>query len=320
MIALLEVLTKYVPPMAIFGIVLVSFELLDRYFSSPKAKLDFAIYLKATNFGVAASQLASGLRGVFEKVFGVKHFGLRCIVRSLLFSLCAVIGLSVMALLKASGTFTALPETLSSIKVAFNNAGWAANVIAVSIAGGSLVADYFNLLKTRMIIALLSRRTHTSAPFLALIFFSDCIIVFLVFILWIILAIFVGEVMATSYFFLHCPYCAPHILQLEYTLMLASFHRFPEKFVLLFSTATTSIFSEGIFGVWGVLFFAGLIPSIWLWLYIGSSLITRFAIRSQKMITFLKYFLPVNKHPFRSVGVVAATLALGIYLLAERIF
>ncbi len=313
--ALLELLPKYVPPMAVFGLVLVSFELLDRYFSSPRAKLDFAVYLKTTDFGVAASQLTGVLREAFEKVFGVRHFALRCILRSLLFSLCAVLGLSAMALLK-SGVL----ETLSSIKVASYNAGWVVNVIAVSIAGGSLVADYFNLLKTRMVIALLSRRTHTSAPFLALIFFGDCIAVFLVFILWIILAIFVGEVVATSYFFLHCPYCAPHILQLEYTLMLASFHRFPEKFVQLFSMATTSIFSEGIFGVWGVLFFAGLIPSIWLWLYIGASLITRFVIRSQRMITFLKYFLPVNKHPFRSVGVVAATLALGIYLLAERIF
>jgi hypothetical protein len=58
-----------------------------------------------------------------------------------------------------------------------------------------------------------------------------------------------------------------------------------------------------------ILFWAGLAPSIWMWLYVFALFITRGLLRSEKVVTWLRWFLDVEKNPFRSIGAVAAALA-----------
>jgi hypothetical protein len=58
-----------------------------------------------------------------------------------------------------------------------------------------------------------------------------------------------------------------------------------------------------------VLFWAGLAPSIWMWLYVFALFITHGLLRSEKLVNWLRWALDVEKAPFRSIGAVAAALA-----------
>jgi hypothetical protein len=62
-------------------------------------------------------------------------------------------------------------------------------------------------------------------------------------------------------------------------------------------------------GVYFIFFWSGLAPSLWLWLYVFALFVTRALLRSEKIITGLRWALDVEKNPFRSIGAVAATLA-----------
>jgi len=46
-----------------------------------------------------------------------------------------------------------------------------------------------------------------------------------------------------------------------------------------------------------------------MWLYVLALFVTRGLLRSERIINSLRYFLDVEKAPFRSIGAVAAALA-----------
>jgi CBS domain containing-hemolysin-like protein len=60
------------------------------------------------------------------------------------------------------------------------------------------------------------------------------------------------------------------------------------------------------------LFWASMIPSIWLWAYVIAALVTRMLLASRPLFRKLVGFLDVNEHPIRSIGIVAAAaMAMG---------
>jgi hypothetical protein len=58
-----------------------------------------------------------------------------------------------------------------------------------------------------------------------------------------------------------------------------------------------------------ILFWAGFAPSLWMWLYVLALFVTRTLLRSGRIVNWLRWFLDVEKNPFRSIGAVAAALA-----------
>jgi hypothetical protein len=56
-------------------------------------------------------------------------------------------------------------------------------------------------------------------------------------------------------------------------------------------------------------FSSGLAPSAWLWLYVAALFVTRNLLRSEPLVNRLRWFLDIEKAPFRSIGAVAAVLA-----------
>jgi hypothetical protein len=58
-----------------------------------------------------------------------------------------------------------------------------------------------------------------------------------------------------------------------------------------------------------IFFWAGLAPSIWMWLYVLALFVTRALLRSERIVNWLRWVLDVEKSPFRSIGAVAAALA-----------
>jgi hypothetical protein len=57
------------------------------------------------------------------------------------------------------------------------------------------------------------------------------------------------------------------------------------------------------------LLYAGMLASAWLWVYLIAVIITRGITRSSGLLNWARWFLDINEHPFRSVGLVAAGLA-----------
>ena len=62
-----------------------------------------------------------------------------------------------------------------------------------------------------------------------------------------------------------------------------------------------------------VLFYASLLPTVWIWLFYVWLLISRAVRRINPVIELTRYTLDVREHPLRSVGVVAAALCTAIY-------
>jgi hypothetical protein len=75
------------------------------------------------------------------------------------------------------------------------------------------------------------------------------------------------------------------------------------------STFRTLFFLPYIVDVLFSFFWAGFVPSMWMWLYVGALFVTRGLFRSERLVNWLRWALNVEKAPFRSIGAVAATLA-----------
>ena len=61
--------------------------------------------------------------------------------------------------------------------------------------------------------------------------------------------------------------------------------------------------------LWLIFFWAGLAPSIWMWLYVAALFVTRSLLRSERIVNWLRWALDIEKTPFRSIGAVAAIVA-----------
>ena len=301
-----DILGKLTAAGAIFGSIVGIGISLDAW-SSPEARKDFSGWLKQTNFNIFAARLPTGIQELFKRVFGDTHFTLKCFSRSILLSVCALAGLIFINVVQAPF------QSILTVAQQVSNISWFHLVIFLSIVGWSIIADYIMLFKTRLIIKYLYRRSPANSGIFGIVFLADFIVAFLLFIFWILVGLFIGEVIATSYFFLKCPTCSPHIVSLEYYLLLANVFGLWGKYKNMFLDVVNSIVPNPLSNPFGILFLAGLLPSLWLWLYLASSLLTRLVGRSERGIRFLLYVLDIDEHPFRSVGVVAGAVSASVY-------
>jgi hypothetical protein len=305
-IPLPDVLGKLTAACAIFGSVVGIGFSLDAW-SSPEARKDFSSWLKQTNFNIFAARLPTGIQELFKRSFGDTHFTVKCFFRSILLSICAIVGLILIDVVQAPF------QSILTVAQQISKINWFGLVILISIVGWSIIADYIMLFKTRLIIKYLYKRSPANGGIFAIVFLVDFIAAVLLFVFWILVGLFIGEIIATSYFFLKCPMCSPHIFSLEYHLLLANVFGLWAKYKDMFLHVVNSIALKPLSDPFGILFLAGLLPSLWLWLYLASSLLTRFVARSERGIRFLLYFLDIDEHPFRSVGVVAGVVSASVY-------
>ena len=134
-------------PAVVFGSVLGVFELGDRLASQQRVKDPLSKWL--VSFDVQkAKALPEGTQELFERIFGERHFSLKCFVRSAAFSLCAIVFVSIIVLLINPSLFFALLRA-SPVPVSFL-------YLPVWIVWAILI-DYVSLFKTRIILRILTR-------------------------------------------------------------------------------------------------------------------------------------------------------------------
>jgi hypothetical protein len=144
----------------------------------------------------------------------------------------------------------------------------------------SIVLDYINLYKTRLLLLVSSLRP-ISILSLSLLFILDLLLAY--------------AMIAVSYV----------------TIQLWEFGGldwigFWQNLVTGVLVERQFIFKNFLYHIHSVLFFAGLVPSFWLWLFIAATILTRVITRSTSVLSFLVYFFDINEHPIRSLGYVAA--------------
>src|SRR5262249_8309889 len=124
----------------------------------------------------------------------------------------------------------------------------------------------------------------------------DVVVYFIIFAIGILLLGTIGEFVAFGQYMTRTPshFLTLYIISLSYHL--GTFpplvEDLPIRWLLVF-----------------ILFWAGFVPSIWMWLEVAALFVTRALLRSEKLVNWLRWALDVEKSPFRSIGAVAATLA-----------
>jgi hypothetical protein len=266
-------------PFVVAGFVYGVFELGERL-ASQRAKDALSRWL--VSFDVQkAKALPDGTLGVFEKIFGERHFSLRCFVRSAAFSLGAMVFLGIILLL-------IYPQEFVSDATADRT--WEALAIWLL---WSILIDYISLFKTRVILRMLRLVNRGAGGVAIAILIIDYLLYFTLFISG---ALILNIVMDMKFldelvekFFENGILSLVKYVYLEHNykpIPMMSPHPFAD-----------------------IIFWAGFAPSLWMWLYVFALFVTRLLLRSERIVSMLRWFLDIEKNPFRSIGAVAAALA-----------
>jgi hypothetical protein len=284
---------------AVAGSVYGVFELGERWLATQRLKDALSKWLLTFDVKKAGA-LPDGTQEIFERIFGERHFSWKCFIRSAAFSIGAMAFISILILLISPKTAFELinkflqPPKLPPWDLFRNRHGdW---LIFTLWLPWSIIIDYVSLFKTRIILRALIRIHFRKSTDGAAILCVDYIVYVLLFSLgfallaslWVpleaglpigeTLEVFVGSIL--------------HVI--------ASIPQFLISSLITITYQVGSIF---------ILFWAGFAPSMWLWLYILALFVTRGLLRSERIVTWLRWALDIEKNPFRSIGAVAATLA-----------
>jgi hypothetical protein len=292
-------------PVALAAATFATFEFLEKI-SSDDAKRALTISLRRLNVHKAAA-LPEGTRELFQRIFGKRHFSWKCLFRSACFSLGAIVLLAGLVYLSvpALGKLRWVDQLWASFgKSSVKHIDFARQAALVTLCVWviwSLVPDYFNLLKTRICLEVMSHEKYSNIIYLVLLLMCDLLVTIAIF---------------------HVGFTVISVVSIAFVLgwdvgwaenwesgrwaLLTMLSFLPAFIRNIQRVLRVAAFREQILS--SILFYAGLAPSIWLWLYVGSLFTTRAILRGGPLLDWLRWFLPLDKYPFRSVGVVAAGL------------
>ena len=306
-------------PIALAAATFGAFEFLEKT-CSDEARAALTKFVRALDIH-RASILPEGTRDLFEGVFGKHHLSLKCFIRSVCLSLGTIALLCGLAFLSLPflghlGWYALMTVQFSASQIA---AGWPdieaildrvlAIVFIVWICW-SVIIDYLDLYKTRIILNILSAREHWGVIGLGFLVLCDAVFTALVFWLSLTTVHSVASILMPYLYDdwarqeLGSLYKQPWPIWKELTFFPYYFYNFSldylERIPSIVTLRDTVLNS--------ILFYAGLMPSVWLWLYVLSLFLTRIILRSDRLFDWLRWFLAVDTKPFRSVGVVASGL------------
>lgn len=237
------------------------------------------LYLHSMLLDRDPPSLPAVVSAMFKKVFGKKHLSWRCFMMSSLFSVLAVVVLSVVF-------FQIEGRRGREVMLDWDDVLFLAGAALVL----NLIPDYISLLETRIVIRFMCRVNKLPAMFgyLAL----DALLTFLIF---LGLGSLVG-VMVVLYIF--SDLMAPI--------------RGVEDFVNVHAEVVGSIVSAFTFsGEWrfvAIFLYSTFFTSVWVWLTALGWGATLLLAKSPPLLNFMNRVLPIDTHPMRSIGEVAAVI------------
>ena len=267
---------------------------------SPEFRQECANFLKRRGYESYMGVLPTLSVKTIDRWFGPKHASWKCVWRSALLSSCAL-------------GCTFVVTLIFNPKDTFNFFNWllalgpkGLGVVVGAWIMACLVPDYLMLGKTRFVIWVLQRADLS---------------------LGTMLLIGVIDFFAANWMFLSA-FVSVQVIGIEGYMWVAG--KIPKGSNLLtMSVGGAVVFlilllvEAAVLGAQGQLyltiplanfFWASMVPSGWLWLFVGSSIATRFLVSLQPGFGFLVYALDVEAHPVRSIGIIASTVVAAVTL------
>jgi hypothetical protein len=281
---LFELLSQAAAPTSAAGITYALFAFAERV-ASPAAKVALTRRLTSLDPG-AAPDLYKGAREIINRIFGEKHFTVRCFLRSALFSFGSIFVIGILYLLihgRDEGLEDAIRNAVQSPLVM--ELGGLTLIVYTSL---SIIPDYLNLYKTRVVVRWLGAIRKARWIYLPSLLIADFVFGLILFEIIYNFILSVGAIYSddpinegASWYTAFANLFAG--VELESMWNIATFEHY------------TSI-----------LFYAGMVPSMWLWIAVGSVFLTRLIAKSTPVVNFSVWFLDINEAPYRSVGVIAS--------------
>jgi hypothetical protein len=231
---------------------------------------------------------------LFNRVFGARHFSIKCFVRSVLFSVGATVILTLLVFLISPQRVV---DNVATYRANFMEGGsgyylWAAPFLWLP---WNILIDYFSLLKTRVVLRILGRLVGST--------------------LWIAPIVLLGDYLLYSALFMFgwAVNSAAHLVALGpggsfFGQMADTLSNEYEWHRTVVDAPLFDAGDDGGLVIFSILFWAGFAPSAWLWLYVLSLFLTRAMLRTDALVSWLRWALDIEKRPFQSIGAVAAAL------------
>lgn len=268
-------LVDFGPSVGSFVTVLAFFWKLEDL-ASPQAKKDIADWLKRVDVPGVASHWPNHFALLFDTIFGKRHLSWRCFSRS---SLASVFAVGVMIVVwyrlnpDAVETFTGIHGLFTSVVFV--------TAIAVVL---NVLPDYFSLLESRFVIDLM-KDCRKPICFVSLIFLDIGLTVAIFVLCLVVLILFVNVIISGE------------------SIQHYDVNYFSQELRKLASMENTR--DEPAFGIF---FYSTFFTSSWVWIYAGAVGTARFLNASASVIRLFRWFLDIEGHPVRSVGVIAGLL------------
>jgi hypothetical protein len=128
-----------------------------------------------SDFGETVVYLPDGTRALFERVFGARHFSWRCVKNSILFSATSFLVIGVLYILYDPGFVRVVKFEWEFFPALIN--------MAIARIIWSFVSNYFNLLKTRKVLDLLTTHQIKRLSVLILVLLADFFVGYAIFII-----------------------------------------------------------------------------------------------------------------------------------------
>jgi hypothetical protein len=254
------------------------------------AKSDLSHFLKTANWITISSQLPKIIHELFKRVFGESHFSLKCFYRSVIFTLGSLFTLLMLGFIGNYAYFKTMPFELTyspSFQVIFM--GWLMLSVAV---------DYANLYKTRVLIRLVEWARLPVLSFIPLIILDLLLSLFVFMLLYgCVFSLSAAHSMCIK---AHCTVWEELRWSISLFHFMSSIDQIVVRLHMIYGGPTSNEIA--------VFFWSGLLPTLWLALYITSIAIARILIRFVPAIRFTTYFFDVETRPIQIIGFVFAAL------------
>jgi hypothetical protein len=259
---------------------------------------EMANFIKNTNPERTLSRLAQLLASAMDAVFGSKHFSWRCFRRS---CVASAVWTTCLFLLWAAIRPEEIVLMDAQSPVATNRVAQYAGDLTFLIIF-SLIPDYFALLKTRWLVN--RARTVRSRSVMVALLVVDVLGAVAIFIVaCLTFARFIRLFMNTP------PIPNP------WTLTQVVWTTFVHAVTLKFTTNLTSQSGYPVYIMFGPSLYSTLFASIWAWLYISSSFVSRAGIKAHDIWTGILPRMNVGGEPFRALATISILIATCIYVL-----
>lgn len=273
------------------GIVLALFELSEKA-ASIEAKDSLTKALKLLSLERVSASFPK-IQSIFTTVFGERHFSVRCIAASVALSYSSILVLYGIYYLLRPADAHAIIEAIQGKWGIFNL--YLVFLIVWSFL--SIVPDYLNLLKVRWLLRLLQRYSSKGVTAIVALLIIDFVAGIAIF--TTLSAFVMGYIFSLG--------IEQEILERD----------LPFTPVAFFSMAKNSaLFSQ----YEGVLFYSGMVPSIWLWLYLLSIGVAWLLRKLGPTYQWSLWALDINKTPLRSVGIISSVTIFCVTTVAMIVY